>query len=143
MQRESTRGFARKLRKESTSAEIRLWGYLRKRSLSGFRFVRQATIGPFIVDFLCRERRLVIEVDGVTHGDAADVRYDELRTAFLTSRGYAVYRVGNIDVYENISGVLDGILWALQERPAVFQSLTAERTPSPLRGPPPAKRGGG
>ena len=118
-------------------------GHLRKRTLSGFRFVRQATIGPYIADFLCRDRRLVIEVDGATHGDQAEVSRDQRRTRFLLSQGYAVYRANNIDVYENINGVLNGILLALAQRPALFQNAKPERTPSALRAPPPAKLGGG
>ncbi len=111
---------ARQLRTSQTAAEERLWGYLRKRSLDGFRFNRQAPVGPFVVDFLCRERRLVIEVDGATHGEADEIAYDLRRTPYLRNCGYAVFRSDNQDVFANMAGVLDGILWALEERPVVF-----------------------
>jgi very-short-patch-repair endonuclease len=104
-----------------------LWGYLRKRSLAGFRFNRQTPIGPFIVDFICRERRLIIEVDGVTHGEPGEVKYDLWRTQYLRSCGYAVHRADNVDAFTNIEGVMDSILWALHERPASF----AKNPPSP------------
>ena len=60
---------ARRLRKHSTFAERKLWQYIRSRSLAGFKFVRQEPIGPYIVDFACREKRLVIEIDGGQHAD--------------------------------------------------------------------------
>ncbi len=143
MHAQSTRRFARSLRKQSTSAEQRLWGALRKQSLGGFRFIRQVPVGPYIVDFLCRERGLVVEVDGATHGDAADVCHDSRRSAFLATQGLFVHRVLNSDVYENLGDVLDGIFLALEGQPARFQKRVSERTPSGLRPPPPAKLGGG
>ena len=139
----STRRFARALRKQSTSAEQRLWGCLRKQSLGGFRFIRQVPVGPYVVDFLCRERGLVVEVDGATHGDAADVGRDFHRSAFLATQGLAVHRVLNSDVYASLGEVLDGILLALDGQPARFKRRMSERTPSGLRPPPPAKLGGG
>ncbi len=111
---------ARNLRGKQTVAEKRLWGRLRKRCLNGFRFNRQVPIGPYIVDFLCRERRLVIEVDGVTHGTPAEIKHDLRRTQYLRVCGFAVFRADNLDVFNNIEGVLEGILWALEERPIVF-----------------------
>jgi very-short-patch-repair endonuclease len=61
--------FARQLRKNSTAAERKLWRYLRARSLAGFKFMRQQSIGPYVADFVCREQRPVIEVDGGQHAD--------------------------------------------------------------------------
>ena len=113
--------FARNLRANQTSAELKLWSQLRRRGLDGYRFNRQFAVGPFIVDFVCREKALVVEVDGATHGEAQEVSYDEKRTAFLTSQGFRIYRVGNNDVYENLDGVLDGILMALQAAENKFQ----------------------
>ena len=117
---DKTRQRARRLRKDMTPAERKLWGCLRKESLQGFRFHRQAPIGPFVADFLCRERRLVIEVDGATHGEPHEVASDERRSAFLKSQGYAVHRVNNEDVYRNISGTLDTILQLLEARPVFY-----------------------
>jgi very-short-patch-repair endonuclease len=120
---------ARQLRREQTAAEIKLWGALRKRSLSGHKFMRQAQIGNYIVDFLCREKALVVEVDGATHGSQDEMKYDAKRTAFLEAQGFQVYRVGNIDIYENLEGSLDGILNALESRESLF------KTRSPLSPP--------
>jgi very-short-patch-repair endonuclease len=113
--------FARHLRGNQTSAELKLWARLRRRGLSDYRFNRQFAIGPYIVDFVCREKALVVEVDGATHGETHEISYDEKRTAFLTSRGFTVFRVSNIDVYENLDGVLDGILFALRATENKFQ----------------------
>ena len=101
---------ARSLRKNQTEAEKKLWGYLRSSSLQGHKFTRQTPIGPYIVDFLCFAKKLVVEVDGATHGDPHEVEHDEKRTAFLEDCGYRVFRCFNDDVYKNITGVLDRIL---------------------------------
>jgi very-short-patch-repair endonuclease len=122
MKTDIQRDRASTLRKNQTVAELKLRRCLRRRGVGGFRFHRQVEIGPYIVDFLCRERRLIIEVDGATHGDATNVRYDTRRTDFLRSLGYVVCRVDNVDVYENITGVLDGILIALEELEPTFKS---------------------
>jgi very-short-patch-repair endonuclease len=131
--------FARQLRIEPTSAERKLWGYLRKRCLEGYRFNRQVAVGPFIVDFLCREKKLIVEVDGATHGDAHEVKYDDRRTAFLVAQGLHVVRVGNADVYNNMGGVLDGLLIELEGRESVFSS---KRPPQSLRDSSPSEAGG-
>ena len=101
---------ARKLRRSETEAERRLWGYLRDHRLAGNKFRRQVPIPPYVADFACLSHGLVVEVDGATHGDAVEVSYDERRTQYLQSKGFAVHRVQNIDVLTNMTGVLDGIL---------------------------------
>jgi very-short-patch-repair endonuclease len=104
-------GIERKLRGSQTDAERKLWFALRDRRLSGFKFVRQEAIGPFIVDFVCRDRSLVIEVDGGQHSESQpDVRRD----AYLKGEGYRVLRFWNNDVLTNRDGVLLTILDALQ-----------------------------
>ena len=105
---------ARDLRRNHTEAEKRLWGYVRDKRLQGHKFNRQVPVGPFIADFLCFEARLIIEIDGATHGEAHEVAYDERRTVFLNSQGYRVMRCTNLDVFENLTGVLDTILSALE-----------------------------
>jgi very-short-patch-repair endonuclease len=100
---------ARQLRKNSTAAERKLWRYLQARSLAGFKFVRQRPIGPYIVDFVCRERRLVIEVDGGQH---ADNKRDAIREQWLVAHRYRVLRFWNNEVLENIEGVWDLIFAA-------------------------------
>jgi very-short-patch-repair endonuclease len=100
---------ARRLRKQSTIAEQKLWRYLRSRSLAGLKFVRQELIGPFVVDFVCREKRLVIEIDGGQHAENAA---DAARDQWLTSHRYRVLRFWNNEVLENIQGVWDTIFAA-------------------------------
>jgi very-short-patch-repair endonuclease len=100
---------ARRLRRDATKAEQKLWQYLRSRSLAGFKFVRQKAIGPYIVDFVCREKRLVIEVDGGQH---AENSRDAVRDQWLAERRYRVLRFWNNDVLENIEGVWDTIFAA-------------------------------
>ncbi|MFZ5675046.1 MAG: endonuclease domain-containing protein [Pseudomonadota bacterium] len=104
---------ARKLRRLSTSAESRLWAELRNRQLGKFKFVRQEPVGEYIGDFVCREARLIIEVDGATHSTEEEMRRDASRTASLEALGYKVIRVQNDDVYNAMEGVLDTLLAAL------------------------------
>jgi very-short-patch-repair endonuclease len=105
---------ARQLRKAATDAERALWYRLRSRSLSGYKFVRQEPIGPYTVDFICRERRLIIEVDGGQH---ADNPRDVIRDKWLADHNYRVMRFWNSDVLANLTGVLETIATALAEAP--------------------------
>ena len=109
-------GRARELRSSQTEAEKRLWGYLRGRRLQGWKFKRQVPLGPYYVDFFCERARLVIEVDGVTHGEDSEIAYDNARTKYLEALGYSVVRCYNAEVYENLNGVLDSILLKLEGR---------------------------
>ena len=106
-------GRARRLRRDSTDAELKLWNRLRSRAVNGWKFVRQEPIGPYIVDFVCRELHLVIEVDGGQH--ATDPR-DAVRDEWLKGQGYDVLRFWNHDVLGNVDGVLEVIAQALEER---------------------------
>ena len=72
-----------------------MWSNLRGRRLQSFKFVRQEPIGPYIVDFLCREARLIVEVDGATHSEDHEVAYDRRREAYLKREGYRIVRVLN------------------------------------------------
>jgi very-short-patch-repair endonuclease len=105
---------ARYLRNQSTSAELELWNRIRSRAINGHKFVRQEPIGPFVVDFVCRARRLIIEVDGGQH--ATDPR-DALREQWLVNHRYRVIRFWNNDVLGNIDDVLESIASALAEAP--------------------------
>lgn len=107
---------ARELRRDQTSAEARLWRRLRNRALNGFKFVRQEPVGAYFADFVCREKRLIVEIDGATHSTDDEVRRDEIRTKALVAAGYRVVRSNNVEVYENIDGVLETILAALEGR---------------------------
>jgi very-short-patch-repair endonuclease len=112
--REDRSECARRLRRNATDAELALWRRLRSRSLGGCKFVRQDPIGPYTVDFVCREARLVIEVDGGQH---ADNPRDAVRDQWLTSHNYRVLRFWNNDVLSNIAGVLETIGAVLAEGP--------------------------
>lgn len=101
---------ARVLRSRSTSAEDRLWSKLRNRRLNGLKFVRQYPIGPYIVDFTCRERGIVVEIDGATHSTAEELARDAQRSDYLQAQGFRIFRAHNGDVYQNLNGVLAGLL---------------------------------
>jgi very-short-patch-repair endonuclease len=107
---------SRILRSSAASAEDKLWFCLRDRRLDGFKFVRQFPIGNFFVDFACRQERLIIEVDGGTHGSALELTNDCKRDRILTDLGYKIVRVQNADVYENLDSVLEHLLAALEKR---------------------------
>jgi very-short-patch-repair endonuclease len=142
MNRKSSTASARKMRKNSTDAELKLWKHLRNRLTDGEKFyfgfmfvarddhqsclhsawgVRlltcsqpwQQPIGKYIVDFVCAERKLVVEVDGGQHGE--QIAYDNERTACLESEGYRVLRFWNNEVLEDVEVVLEVIIRALNE----------------------------
>jgi very-short-patch-repair endonuclease len=106
---------SRALRSQLIAAETRLWQKLRNRQLGGFKFVRQAAIGSYYADFACRECKLIVEVDGATHGSDAEIAADATRTAALQRLGYRIYRVTNDDVAQNLEGVLETILHELEK----------------------------
>jgi very-short-patch-repair endonuclease len=105
---------ARRLRGTPTDAEGMLWYRLRARRLKGYKFVRQEPIGPYTADFVCRDHRLVIEVDGGQH---ADNPRDAVRDKWFVDRNYRVLRFWNNDVLGNMAGVLETIVTALAEAP--------------------------
>jgi very-short-patch-repair endonuclease len=116
---------ARDLRKRMTDAETILWSRIRPRACPALRFRRQHPIGPFIADFACPLSRVVIEVDGATHGTDSERAYDARRDAYMRARGWHVIRVTNIDIYEYLHETLD----------MIFQS--APPSSRLLRGDPP------
>ncbi|HTT79173.1 MAG TPA: DUF559 domain-containing protein [Stellaceae bacterium] len=107
-------GRARALRRRSTRAELVLWRHLRDRQLAGFKFVRQEPIGSYFVDFVCRDLRLIIEVDGSQHADSAA---DRVRDAAVHELGYRTIRVWNNDVLGNIEGILQMLKSELEDAP--------------------------
>ncbi len=115
--------FASHLRQNQTDAEILFWRHLRDRRLDGHKFRRQQPIGKYIVDFICFERRLIVELDGSQHFDQAE--YDEQRTRALQSAGFRVLRFWNNDVLDNMEGVLEKLLEHL---------AAPSPQPSPARG---------
>ena len=111
------RGSARNLRSTMSEAERRLWYHLRAHRFGGAPFRRQAPIGQYIVDFVCHDSKLIIELDGGQHGTLGGAKRDERRTAWLGSRGYRVLRFWNNDVLRNTEGVLELIAAELDKAP--------------------------
>ena len=105
---------ARSLRRALTPAEFVLWTRLRGRQLGGFKFARQGPIDRYYVDFVCRERRLIIELDGGQHSERPE---DGQRDSELSALGYRVIRIWNNDVIENLDGVLETLLSELEKSP--------------------------
>ena len=104
---------ARALRKGDNLAEGKLWNELKDRRLNGYKFVRQFPIGPYFADFLCRQRRLVVEVDGSQHFGS---KHDRRRDEYMRQEGYSVLRFWNVDVLRETESVLETILAALEGR---------------------------
>lgn len=104
---------SRKLRRNSTDAERKLWTILRNRELGGFKFRQQVELDGYVVDFLCHERRLIVEVDGGQHTPERDAR----RTAYLENQGFRILRFWNHDVLQNLDGVWTTIEEALTTPP--------------------------
>jgi very-short-patch-repair endonuclease len=125
---QSTLTRAKRLRREMTDAERKLWSILRDSQLDGAKFRRQQPIGPFIGDFVCQSARLIIEADGGQHAQSES---DARRTAFLRSKGYRVLRFWNNDVLENLEGVAEAILAALS---IPHPARASRESPSPSRG---------
>lgn len=119
---------AKQLRLHQTDAEARLWYHLRAHRFLGLKFKRQKPIGPYIVDFICLERVLVIEVDGGQHNQ--DQAYDQERSQYLATQGLRVLRFWNDEVLRDTEAVLEQIR-------AVIES----EAPSPLAPLPQAGEG--
>lgn len=100
---------ARNLRNNATIHEKILWKYLRKSSLLSLKFRRQQPVGCYIVDFLCCEKKIIIELDGGQHNTQKNVEYDKKRDEFLQNKGYKVIRIWNNDITRNIEGVIEYI----------------------------------
>ena len=101
-----TTGIARRLRVNQTDAETVFWNRIRNRQIDGHKFVRQEPIAGYVCDFVCRERRLIVEVDGGQHSESAA---DVIRDKRLQEEGYRVLRFWNNDVLGNLEGVLTTI----------------------------------
>ena len=100
---------ARELRKRQTDAERALWNKLRSKQIEGVKFRRQQPIGPYIVDFVSLERKLIIEIDGGQHNERKVREKDQEREEWLKEKGYQTLRFWNNDVLTNIEGVLERI----------------------------------
>ena len=123
---------ARDLRSRATDAERALWRALRQRRFDGCKFRRQQPLGPYIVDFFCLERRLVVEVDGAHHAEQRD--YDDARDTWLRSRRFRVIRFSDREVLTALESVEQAVWVALAEEPPP--------PPSPIKGEGADTRGG-
>lgn len=127
--------FAKRLRHDSTDAERQLWSRLRVHRLAGFKFKRQAPLGPYIVDFSCFEAKLVVELDGGQHAEA--VERDIQRDNWLAGQGFRILRFWNNEVLGNLEGVLTRILEYLvspspQRPPRELSPIEGEGVGTPL-----------
>ncbi len=121
--------FAKRLRKDMTEAEGKLWSALRSRRFENFKFRRQVPIGKYIADFVCQDCKLIVEVDGMQHQRS---EHDKVRDAWLILVGYRVLRFWNPDIYVALDGTLLAILDALNQTP--HPSRAGRVPPSPSRG---------
>ena len=101
------KSIARKLRKESTKAEIYLWNELKNKKMMGYGFKRQKPIGEYIVDFFSPELKLVIEIDGITHD--YKMERDKARQKYLESLSLKIIRFKDFDVRHNLEGVINSL----------------------------------
>lgn len=123
--------FVRKLRREMTDAERWLWRRLRLKQVEGYKFRRQHPVGGYVVDFVCLERKIIVEIDGGQHTE--HLAYDSRRSGELRSRGFRIVRFWNHEVLNDIDAVLEVIRGELMP--------SSESSPHP--NPPPAERGEG
>jgi very-short-patch-repair endonuclease len=106
----------KELRNASTAPEALLWRLLKNRKLNGHKFRRQSSVGPYIVDFFCPEKRVVVELDGAPHFTEEALEYDARRTRYLAERGIRVVRIENRRIFRDIEGVLQEILDNLSQQ---------------------------
>jgi len=112
----SLQPFANKLRKEMTKAEVCLWKYiLRGRMMKGYQFRRQRPVQNYIVDFICMDLKLIIEVDGITHQFEEVYRKDLRRQAKLEEDGYCIIRFNDDEILNNMNQVSESILFVVEE----------------------------
>ena len=99
----------RRLRSDMPAAENVVWSRLRRKLVCGYKFRRQYSVGPYVIDFYCPALRLAVEIDGESHFVTGGNDYDEQRQAFIESFGIRFLRFTNRDVYDNLAGVLETI----------------------------------
>ncbi len=109
---------ARQLRCFPTEAEAFLWQHLRGRAFKALKFRRQLELGNYIVDFVCLEKRLIIEVDGGQHNEKLHRRYDEVRDQWLRSQGFRILRYWNNEVLDEWDAIAEAIWKAAEEYPS-------------------------
>jgi len=142
---ENALGNSKNLRKNMTGEERILWRFLKNHQLDNLKFRRQQPIGKYIVDFVCFEKKLVIELDGSGHNGAEQILYDVNRDEFLKGLGYTILRFWNNEIYKNIDGIIEKIFEAvnnplssvlsLERRGRITKKILIENKPfvAPLR----------
>jgi very-short-patch-repair endonuclease len=124
--------FAKQMRREMTEPEKRLWFELRAGRFHGVKFRRQKVIGHYIADFASNDPRLVVELDGDTHG--FQQVYDAVRSAFLGQQGYKVIRFLNSEILQNMDGVLERLRLEVAEIPPLPGASRLSLSPEGERG---------
>ena len=122
--------FKKFLRKSQTDAEGMLWYHLKNRNFQNHKFRRQHVLCDYIVDFVCLEKRLVIELDGGQHNEERQIKYDAIRTLKLSDDGFLVLRFWNNEIFTNIDGVLETIDEALNNTPHPPRKKRASTSPT-------------
>jgi very-short-patch-repair endonuclease len=125
------RALAKALRAKATDAEIKLWQVLRSRRLASMKFRRQVPIGPWIVDFVSFEQRLIVEADGSQHAESEN---DKRRDYDLSERGFRVLRFWNNDVLMRPRSVMEMIVDVVAQSPSPVCAPSGAQPPSPTRG---------
>ncbi|HEY0513699.1 MAG TPA: endonuclease domain-containing protein [Thermoanaerobaculia bacterium] len=110
----------RDLRRNATATEKILWERLRSRRLQGLKFQRQFPVGPFVADFCCRDRRVIVEVDGEIHSDEQQMARDVERDAYLRGQNYIVVRFTNAEILNDLETVLRRIAIAVYQAPSTW-----------------------
>ena len=100
---------AKEMRSNMTPAETKMWRILRGKRFQDLKFKRQVLIGNYIVDFLCENKKIIIEIDGGQHNEELNIQSDKNRTHYLENNGYKVLRFWNDEVMKNIDGVMEVI----------------------------------
>ena len=108
---------ARQLRKNMTAQEVKVWARLRQLRPQGLHFRRQAPLKGYILDFVCFDRRLIVEIDGSQHGKGVQIRHDEQRDAIFASEGFLTFRFWNHEIDRDLNGVIDTIFARALARP--------------------------
>ena len=106
---------AKEMRSNMTPAETKMWRILRGKRFQDLKFKRQVLIGNYIVDFLCEDKKIIIEIDGGQHNEELNIQSDKNRTRYLENNGYKVLRFWNDDVMKNIDGVMEVIFREVKE----------------------------
>lgn len=119
---------SRSLRRKSTLQEIKLWAHFKNRSFGNLKFRRQHIIDKYIVDFICLEKKLIIELDGCQHKREKDTKYDRKRNGYLKDLGFTVLRFWNNEVDSNLNGMMLKIEEILEKTSSLSEGEDVRRT---------------